>query len=402
MGDIMKLHGCMIVFVRNLSDKGTKATLSRLIQFNKETFQLFGPKISKRKTNRRTKGSEKTNDRIVGGALSNKTALKNVQASSFDSGRGNNIKPLLPSTKQLVNNNGSNVTDDLLGSEFIAMQNFYKDPAVLKKYALLPEHERLALKYVLNAPLFTNFADNQNASHVWSGVPTPSVSRVMKDSMSEESLMILARWEKKMIEELGKDGFDKYKATMFQNGNKFHSCIQQFLEKKQVTMFSEVEGYWNSLQPVLKDIDNVVAVEQTVTNNYLNYKGIFDCVATYQGRPCLIDWKTSQKPKSSIDKTYDQPLQLVAYLSAFNNSLARGHFDDANSVSQRSLRDLGIHKEGKFLENCLLVISYENGSNADVHLMNKKTCTKYWSQWIGRLHKYWFDLFMSKCTRLNS
>ena len=392
----MKLRGNMIIFVRNFSSKGKKLTfseISNLIQFNKETFQLFGPKISKRVKNRNVKESKDTRTcaRIVGGSLSDKTAFRSVEANSLDLECANNIDLLSSSTKKLVNNNVSNPAYDLLNS--------YKDPAVLKRHALLSERERLALNHVLNAPLF---ADNQNVSDVWSGVPMSSVSRIIRESMSEESLMFLARWEQKMIEELGKDGFEKYKATIFQNGSNLHLCIQQFLEKKQVTMSSEIEGYWNSLQPVLKDIDNVVAIEQTVTNKCLNYKGIFDCIATYQGRPCLIDWKTSQKPKSSIDKTYDQPLQLVAYLSAFNNSLAQGYFDDKNFVSQQLLKDLGIHKEGKFLENCLLVISYENGSNADVYLMNKKTCTKYWSQWITRLHKYWFDLFMSKYTHLNS
>lgn len=33
---------------------------------------------------------------------------------------------------------------------------------------------------------------------------------------------------------------------------------------------------------------------------------------------CLIDWKTSKKQKANIKWTYDNPLQLVAYLGAYN------------------------------------------------------------------------------------
>ena len=34
---------------------------------------------------------------------------------------------------------------------------------------------------------------------------------------------------------------------------------------------------------------------------------------------CLIDWKTSSKPKPSIGDLYDYPLQTAAYLGAVNH-----------------------------------------------------------------------------------
>ena len=33
---------------------------------------------------------------------------------------------------------------------------------------------------------------------------------------------------------------------------------------------------------------------------------------------CLIDWKTSKKQKASLRYTYDNPLQVAAYLGAYN------------------------------------------------------------------------------------
>ena len=36
------------------------------------------------------------------------------------------------------------------------------------------------------------------------------------------------------------------------------------------------------------------------------------------GRPHLIDWKVSKKPKPTIQSMYDYPLQLAAYLGAVN------------------------------------------------------------------------------------
>ena len=38
-----------------------------------------------------------------------------------------------------------------------------------------------------------------------------------------------------------------------------------------------------------------------------------------RGTLCLIDWKTSNKPKASLEDCYDYPLQAVAYAGAINH-----------------------------------------------------------------------------------
>jgi len=37
-----------------------------------------------------------------------------------------------------------------------------------------------------------------------------------------------------------------------------------------------------------------------------------------RGENHVIEWKTSKRRKSSIQDTFDNPLQLVAYLGAYN------------------------------------------------------------------------------------
>jgi len=38
----------------------------------------------------------------------------------------------------------------------------------------------------------------------------------------------------------------------------------------------------------------------------------------HRGEQYVIDWKTSKRRKSNIRDTFDNPLQLVAYLGAYN------------------------------------------------------------------------------------
>lgn len=77
--------------------------------------------------------------------------------------------------------------------------------------------------------------------------------------------------------------------------------------------------YMESVEHILDDIGEVKALETSIAHFSLGYVGTFDCLANYKGTLCLIDWKTSKKPKSSLADCYDYPLQAVAYAGAINH-----------------------------------------------------------------------------------
>ncbi len=55
---------------------------------------------------------------------------------------------------------------------------------------------------------------------------------------------------------------------------------------------------FNSIKPILNEyIDNVVAQEVPLWSSYLGIAGRVDCIAEYEGRLSVIDFKTSRKPK---------------------------------------------------------------------------------------------------------
>ncbi|NWW06841.1 MGME1 exonuclease, partial [Oreocharis arfaki] len=199
----------------------------------------------------------------------------------------------------------------------------------------------------------------------------PSVTRILQETLSPQQVFYLERWRQKMIEELGKEGFEEYTKNLFLQGERFHSALESIFlsEEKAAKVQGEddvVAGYLSSVEHVLEDISEVKALESGVHHETLQYLGLVDCVAKYRGRLCVIDWKTSEKPKPFLQNTYDNPLQVAAYIGAINH--------DANY---------------DFQVRCgLVVVAYKNGSPAHAHFMDPDLCSQYWNKWLLRLEEY--------------
>ncbi|PKK21320.1 mitochondrial genome maintenance exonuclease 1, transcript variant X2 [Columba livia] len=198
----------------------------------------------------------------------------------------------------------------------------------------------------------------------------PSVTRVLQQTMSPQQNFYLERWKQKMILELGKAGFDEYTKNLFLQGELFHTALESIFLSEEIAAKEQgkdiISGYLSSVQHVLKDISEVKALESAVQHETLQYLGLVDCVAKYRGQLCVIDWKTSEKPKPSLKNTFDNPLQVAAYIGAINH--------DASYDFQVSCG--------------LIVVAYKNGSPAHPHFMDPDLCTQYWNQWLLRLEEY--------------
>ncbi|KFP00454.1 Mitochondrial genome maintenance exonuclease 1, partial [Calypte anna] len=199
----------------------------------------------------------------------------------------------------------------------------------------------------------------------------PSVTRILQQTLSPQQTFYLERWKQKMILELGKDGFAEYTKNLFLQGALFHAALESiFLSEETASKEQrediDISGYLSSVQHVLEDVSEVKALESAVQHETLQYLGLVDCVAKYRGQLCVIDWKTSEKPKPFLKNTYDNPLQVAAYIGAINH--------DANYNFQVSCG--------------LIVIAYKNGSPAHPHFMDPDLCSQYWSKWLLRLEEY--------------
>ncbi|XP_004698212.1 mitochondrial genome maintenance exonuclease 1 [Echinops telfairi] len=197
----------------------------------------------------------------------------------------------------------------------------------------------------------------------------PSVTRVLQQTMTSEQIFYLERWKQRMVQELGEDGFADYQSNIFLQGKQFHEALESILSSQGTSKEKGgnlASGYIESIQHVLKDVSGVRVLESAVQHEALQYMGLLDCVAEYQGKLCVIDWKTSEKPKPFIQNTFDNPLQVVAYIGAVNH--------DASYSFQ--------------VQCGLIVVAYKDGTPAHPHIMDTELCSQYWSKWLLRLEEY--------------
>ncbi|XP_075059905.1 mitochondrial genome maintenance exonuclease 1 [Mixophyes fleayi] len=199
----------------------------------------------------------------------------------------------------------------------------------------------------------------------------PSVTRILQKTMPMEQAFYLERWKQRMIMELGEEGFIAYTAAIFSQGKRFHARLEDlllsgddFTPKQEKT--EELSGYLASVEHVLSDVAGIKTLESAVVHSELNYLGFVDCVAQYRDKLCVIDWKTSEKQKPHLQNTFDNPLQVAAYIGAINH--------DCNY---------------NFQVDCgLIVVVYKDGTPAHAHVMDSKLCLHYWDKWLLRLEEY--------------
>lgn len=252
-------------------------------------------------------------------------------------------------------------------------ENLNASNFICKDKYIIPS-DNFDINYALNFPML-----NVDSNKKYQGISYlselknynfPSVTYILNQTMSPANLAALQRWKMKMIAELGEEGFKKYQRDIINNGSSLHRCIEDYLlgiPESQLNIKEENLGHWKSLKTVIPYIDNVKILEKSVSHPYLMYKGIIDCVATFRNQLVIIDWKTSKRHKRTFSSTYDNPIQLAAYVGALN-------FDATHDTK---------------VDSAVIIIAYENGDPAEVHYMPSALCCIYWKEWLKRLKHYW-------------
>ena len=142
----------------------------------------------------------------------------------------------------------------------------------------------------LNCQLTEVYKDNKRFYSTPEG-EFPSVTTVVGHKKNQ----FFAEWRNKNPEE---------SKRVLVRGTNFHSLIENYLNNEEINfddMNSNSKFLFNLLKPELDKIDNIIALETPLWSKTLGLAGRTDCIAEYDGKLSIIDFKASTKEKRSKD-----------------------------------------------------------------------------------------------------
>lgn len=135
----------------------------------------------------------------------------------------------------------------------------------------------------------------------------PSVTRVVNYFDPE----IKKRWEAKLRRE-GRDPKAESQQAM-DLGTKFHAVIESYLNNSVRDKPIEVLRMFEGIRPLLDRIDDIACTEKYLYSKLWGLAGTVDCIASFDGVPSVIDFKSTRKLKTHIRDIPDYMAQTAAY-----------------------------------------------------------------------------------------
>jgi PD-(D/E)XK nuclease superfamily len=126
----------------------------------------------------------------------------------------------------------------------------------------------------------------------------PSVTTVVGFKKQQ----FFAEWRRKNPEE---------SKRVTSRGTKFHSLIESYLKNEEIdfdNLHSNYKSLFSILKPEIDKINNIIALETPLWSKTLGLAGRTDCIAEYDGKLSIIDFKASTKEKriQDIDNYFAQ------------------------------------------------------------------------------------------------
>ena len=148
-----------------------------------------------------------------------------------------------------------------------------------------------------------------------SGVLYPSITTIL----SHKSKPFIDAWKKRV----GEKEANKITRQATSRGTSIHKLVEYHLnndllkeqEGEETLNILNKEMYLN-LKGLLSKIDNIRCLEQNLYSDHLRLAGQVDCIAEYDGRLSVIDFKTSNKKKTR-SQCYSYFMQCSAYAIMF-------------------------------------------------------------------------------------
>jgi len=121
---------------------------------------------------------------------------------------------------------------------------------------------------------------------------------------------------------VGEEQANKITHQATSRGTAMHTVCEDLLNGKvnsfyMMKLMPHIKELFLQLKPIITDkVNNVYAIEQPLYSNHLKVAGRVDCIAEYDGKISIIDYKTSTKEKRE-DWIENYFLQCTAYAIMF-------------------------------------------------------------------------------------
>lgn len=125
----------------------------------------------------------------------------------------------------------------------------------------------------------------------------------------------ILEWRKRV----GEEEANRISTKASSRGTRVHKLCEDYLNNELNTdrYMPDSVGMFKSIQPIIDQyVDNIHAIEAPLYSDYLRVAGRVDCIAEFDGKLAIIDFKTSSRQKSE-DKIQNYFMQCAAYAVMF-------------------------------------------------------------------------------------
>lgn len=152
------------------------------------------------------------------------------------------------------------------------------------------------------------FADGRRVYVTPEGNKYPSVTSVT----GLDSKFHIDKWRQRV----GAEEADRITNRALARGTRIHEHCENYLKLGKATPDIFDQEMFGSIRPLLDKIDNIHCLETPLWSDHLQTAGTVDCIADFDGKLSVIDFKTASRAKER-DDIHNYFEQTAAYAVMF-------------------------------------------------------------------------------------
>ena len=164
----------------------------------------------------------------------------------------------------------------------------------------------------IDKPIFKMFTETVQGKRFYvlpGGIKYPSITSVLSERNNEG----IARWR----ESVGDNVANNIMRNAARRGTAVHTLTENYLNNEELSKQAVLPtALFTILKSELDKINNIVMQERSLYSNKWGVAGRVDCIAEYDGKLSVIDFKTSTKDKKE-EWVENYFIQTTAYCEMF-------------------------------------------------------------------------------------